>query len=578
MDNHKDPTDSSCRRHWSPAVLLICSAIACTILLTTTTYRAPTSAPWLEQTELKGRFLQMTDLHPDEHYLEGAAVWTSCHTIVGEDGDDHNNDDVNGQKRFQRYNGRVRRYPLGYPNDRTLSSNILRPELLHSRASSSSVVPVNTTMGGRYGAPNTICDSPLGLIDATFNWIDKNVVDLVDFVVWTGDNARHDSDNTHPRTQKEINALNKIIANKVLNTFPPGPLGRRIPIIPSIGNNDIYPHNILQPGPNAILQHFATIWTEFIPESMAKTFARGGYYSVEAVADKITVVSLNTLYFYIPNVAVDGCREEEQPGTEQMDWLEAELDRLRKRKMVAYLTGHVPPDKKSYSPTCYSRYTKIALAYQDVIVGHLFGHANIDHFFLLSRGGNKEGEEESPPEDGLVGDAPIDNNATLSAQGLSTYLEDLWMQYDTVPRRAQLKDYAIVMVSPSVVPTYNPTLRVFSYQLDNSDGDTQDSEDEDEDAEKQYHHHRRPSPVPSTTFGFPQEFTQYWCNLTHANKHPRTPPTYEIEYRTREDYGLENLGVSEWLGLARRIAREEDLKRVYLDRMVVQSGANTTVA
>lgn len=387
---------------------------------------------------------------------------------------------------------------------------------------------------------------------------------------------RHDSDNTHPRTQKEINALNKVIANKVLNTFPPGPQGRRIPIIPSIGNNDVYPHNILQPGPNPILQYYATIWTEFIPESMAKTFARGGYYSVEAVADKITVISLNTLYFYIHNAAVDGCKEEEQPGTEQMDWLETELDRLRKRKMVAYLTGHVPPDKKSYSPTCYSRYTKIALAYQDVIVGHLFGHANIDHFFLLSHGGNKGGEEGSPPEGGLMRGAPVVNNDTVRAQGLSTYLVDLWMQYDTVPKRAQLKDYAIVMVSPSVVPTYNPTLRVFSYQLDNNDGDTQHDEDEDEDTQKQYNHHRRPSPVPSTTFGFPQEFTQYWCNLTHANKHPRTPPTYEIGYRTREDYGLENLGVSEWLGLARRIVKEEDLKRVYFDWMVVQSGANTT--
>ncbi|KAF9146822.1 Endopolyphosphatase [Mortierella sp. GBA39] len=576
MHIHKNPTVSSCRRQWSPAVFLICSAIACTTLLATTSHAAPPSAPSLERAELKGRFLQMTDLHPDEHYLEGAAVWTSCHTIVGEDSDVHDDDNESKQKRFTRYHGRVRRLPHGDHNDKTSSSNILRPGLLHPRSSSSSVVPVNTTIGGRYGAPNTICDSPLGLVDTTFDWIDKNVVDSVDFVVWTGDNARHDSDNTHPRTQDEINALNKIIANKVLKTFPPGPHGRPIPIIPSIGNNDVYPHNILQKGPNPILQYFATIWTEFIPESMAKTFARGGYYSVEAVADKITVVSLNTLYFYTHNAAVDGCKEEEEPGTEQMDWLETELDKLRTRKMVAYLTGHVPPEKKSYSPTCYSRYTKIALAYQDVIVGHIFGHANIDHFFLLSNGGNKGGEEGSPPERGLVGGAQVDKNVTFHAQGLSTYLEDLWIQYDTVPERAQLKDYAIVLVSPSVVPTYNPTLRVFSYQLDNSDGDTQD--DGDDDAEEQYHHHRRPSPAPSTTFGFPLEFTQYWCNLTHANKHPNTPPTYEIEYRTREDYGLENLGVSEWLGLARRIVREEDLKTVYLDRMVVQSGANTTIA
>ncbi|KAG0290924.1 Endopolyphosphatase [Linnemannia gamsii] len=373
--------------------------------------------------------------------------------------------------------------------------------------------------------------------------------------------------------------MNKIVATRVLNTFPPGPQGRRIPIIPSIGNNDIYPHNILQPGPNPIIQNFAKIWTEFIPESMAKTFARGGYYSVEAVADKITVVSLNTLYFYNPNVAVDGCKAEEQPGTEQMDWLEIELEKIRERKMVAYLTGHVPPDKKSYSPTCYARYTKIALAFQDVIVGHLFGHANHDHLFLLSRGEEEGGEEEGdsperPVKDNsvLVEERPSVMSDEVRAMSLAAFVEDLWMQYDNVPKRAQIKDYAVVLVSPSVVPFYNPTLRVFSYQLDNNSNNvTQD--DSDDDIDHRLLHRRRPNPVPTTTFGFPQEFTQYWCNLTHANLHPSRTPTYEIEYRTREDYRLKNLGVSEMLALARRIAREEDLKKVYLDRMVVQTGA-----
>jgi endopolyphosphatase len=326
----------------------------------------------------------------------------------------------------------------------------------------------------------------------------------------------------------------------------------------------------------------AKIWTEFIPEAMTKTFARGGYFSVEAVADKITVFSLNTLYFFASNVAVDGCKAEEQPGTEQMDWLEVELKILRERKMVAYLTGHVPPDKKSYSPTCYARYTKIALAFQDVIVGHLYGHANVDHFFLLSRGAGKESGED----EGVSLEIPAMDNSTLveekpdvktnesRAMSLAAYLVDLWTQYDSVHSRAQLKDYAIVMVSPSVIPTYNPSLRVFSYQLDNhNDDDTQD--DYEDDYNSRRHHRRGPGPVSTTTFGFPQEYTQYWCNLTHANKHPSQTLTYEIEYRTREDYGLENLGVSEMLGLARRIRRDEDLKKVYLDRMVVQTGSIT---
>ncbi|KAF9924284.1 Endopolyphosphatase [Linnemannia zychae] len=603
----------SCKRHWNPrpgpTVLLICSAIACLLISAThgtpvpkaTTFLSP-SLPQPQQPRLKGRFLQMTDLHPDEHYLKDAAVSTSCHTIL----DDEEDDDA-GQ---QTYLGQLR---LNEKKDRAwdaFRSDHMRETTIPTPPSA----PINTTIAGWYGAPNTICDSPLTLIDATFDWISKNIVDSVDFVLWTGDNARHDSDNTYPRTQEQINAMNKIVATKFLIAFPSGPSGRRIPVIPSIGNNDIYPHNILQPGPNPIIQYFATIWSEFIPESMAKTFARGGYYAVEAVEDKITVFSLNTLYFYIHNVAVDGCKSEEEPGTEQMDWLEAELDKVRQRRMVAYLTGHIPPEKKSYSPTCHSRYTQIALAYQDVIVGHMFGHANIDHFFLLSHKDKKDGDDESLMD--IVKKEVRDKKqnteyGSSNVLGLASYLEDLWKQYEDIPQRAQLKDYAVAMVSPSVIPTYNPTLRVFSYQLDsNIDGannptsiddihyynknneqnheieeyfgDYLDSRETasqwtDFSTSRRRHRYRRPQPAPTNTFGFPQGFTQYWCNLTAANQNTSSLPMYEIEYQTREDYGLENLGVSEWLALARRIVREKDLKKVYLDRLVVQSGADTTL-
>lgn len=196
----------SCRRRLSPTILLICSAIACatllTTMLTTSTHAAPFSPfspsfPRQEQNELKGRFFHMTDLHPDGHYLEGAAVSTACHTIdVGEGG----SNDVRGQKKRDD-GGQL--YFAHRLIERT-TSTVLRPDVLHgtshssassasslsSSSSSSSAAFVNTTIGGRYGAPNTICDSPMGLIDATFEWIDRNIVDSVDFVVWTGDNAR----------------------------------------------------------------------------------------------------------------------------------------------------------------------------------------------------------------------------------------------------------------------------------------------------------------------------------------------------------------------------------------------------
>ena len=47
-------------------------------------------------------------------------------------------------------------------------------------------------ISGPWGAPATVCDSPLGLIDATFDWLEKNWKNKIDFVIWTGDNARYD--------------------------------------------------------------------------------------------------------------------------------------------------------------------------------------------------------------------------------------------------------------------------------------------------------------------------------------------------------------------------------------------------
>ncbi len=84
------------------------------------------------------------------------------------------------------------------------------------------------------------CDTPLSLINATLDWVAANLHDEVDFVVWTGDSARHDIDLAYPRSMPEIFALNRQLSTRIRDIF-----GKHVPIIPSFGNNDIYPHNIM---------------------------------------------------------------------------------------------------------------------------------------------------------------------------------------------------------------------------------------------------------------------------------------------------------------------------------------------
>ncbi|KAG0032691.1 Endopolyphosphatase [Podila clonocystis] len=500
-----------------------------------------------------GRFLHLTDIHPDEFYLQGSTVASSCHSL---------------------------------------------PNITSSPVD----VPQSKSEGGYYGTPDSICDSPFSLVNATFAWIDKHLAPEVDFVVWTGDNARHDSDNTHPRTQDEINALNQRIAAKFLDSFGSDstPSGRRVPVVPSIGNNDVYPHNIMPAGPNPMLQTFANLWSEFIPAHQINTFRRGGYYSSEVVPGKIAVIALNTLYFYIHNAAVNGCvRGEDEPGTEEMDWLEAELGRLRDRGLLVYLTGHVPPEVKSYTLSCHKRYIRISLAYQDIIVGHIYGHANIDHFFLLSdrktrttslgvegRRGAKQhhfkvaiesimdynDEEDEDKKQGEINyETMLDDGQhhVATTVGLTTYLEALWDQYSSIRKKSDPSRYVIVQVSPSMIPTYNPSLRVFSYQL----GNVTYPEAFLKKKPRKKPHHYPPAAAP-TQFGYPLAYTQYWCNLARANKEKGKDKgkaiEYEIEYRS-EDYGLAHLGTAEWLTLAQRIEADQKLKSLYLERMVVQT-------
>ncbi|KAF9174012.1 Endopolyphosphatase [Mortierella sp. AD011] len=586
------------QRH--PRILLLGAALVCCLAAATVTSAASQGS----SSGLVGRFLHITDIHPDEHYLDGATVSTSCHTILNKTEDAPTNNLRKGRFSF----------PLKQEQDKSESidkaltvqdMSIIRPGLMDIGIDENAV-------GGYYGLPNTICDSPLALADATLSWIDQNLVGSIDFVVWTGDNARHDSDNTHPRTQEQINQMNDAMAKKFLEAFPRGPDGKRIPVVPCIGNNDIYPHNIMYPGPGPVLQHYSQIWSEFIPEDQINTFRRGGYYMSEVVPGKLSVFALNTLYFYIHNVAVDGCHDKDEPGTEQMDWLEEELKQLRKRKMAAYLVGHVPPETKSYTKSCHSRYAKIALEFQDVIVGHLYGHANIDHFFFVPQNMKKKnnllGEWEEEEEDQAFSVMDEDDHDPFHLLGLSSYLQTLWKQYNSIPKNANPSDYAVIQVSPSVVPTYQPTMRVFTYELANGATSSVDTEDHlpgckddmmncmvdmieqeleeyittmlDSDAElapelqSMYKNgHKKPRtypPAPVSTFGYPLSYTQYWTNLTLANE-SLMPPQFEIEYQTREDYGLQHLGVSEYLALARRIAKNKLLRKEYLKRMVVQS-------
>ena len=307
--------------------------------------------------------------------------------------------------------------------------------------------------------------------------------------------------------------LNKLLVGKFAEVF-----GKKhvdddsindftIPVVPSFGNNDILPHNIFTPGPNRWTRIYTKIWRQLIPEEQHHVFERGGYFFVEAIPNQLAIFSLNTMYFFNSNTAVDGCAQKSEPGYEQMDWLRIQLQLMRLKGMKALIIGHVPPARTenkmrmSWDETCWHKYTYWMEQYRDVVVGGLYGHMNIDHFMLQD---SKKVKDKVM--NGLMANLQSpEPGDEFSAESSAEYLSDLRAGWRKLPdsegidfranvahddsalhgskkrkkRPKKSKEqkfydkvggewgerYSLTLVSGSVVPNYFPSMRVFEYNV-----------------------------------------------------------------------------------------------------------------
>lgn len=436
---------------------------------------------------------------------------------------------------------------------------------------------------GYFGQEGSDCDAPISLVDETFRWIEENLKDKIDFVIWTGDSARHDNDERIPRTDDEIVELNKYMAQKWTSLFgtrksPTNPKNTpqlSVPVVPNLGNNDITPHNIFRAGPNEWTRVFADVWRHFIPEDQRHSFVEGGWFTTEVIPGRLAVISLNTMYFYESNSAVDGCKAKSEPGYEHMEWLRVQLQLLRDRGMKAILMGHVAParsqEKTNWDETCWQKYTLWMERYRDVVVGGLYGHMNIDHFILQdSHDVDLDADAEAERSSGGDVTAMSKNDYLVSLRNQWTELpcppSGLFEGFDGIEelqevnpakkskkekkRRKYLKKiggewaerYSVSLVSPSLVPNFYPTLRVVEYNTSGVSTITQETPsgfDEREahpfsppETEKKKKHKNKkpdfkipdpPSPTAPPGPAYSNQaftftgYTQYFANLTRIN-------------------------------------------------------------
>ncbi|MCO5566196.1 hypothetical protein L7F22_019872 [Adiantum nelumboides] len=468
-----------------------------------------------------GRFLHITDMHPDKYYTPGAKINDACHKVDGKQ--------VEAEKKKKK-------------KKKGKKGKDEKPDV-----------------AGHWGSPVSVCDAPKQLISATLDWLAKNWGDSTgengegasafDFIVWTGDTARHDLDFTHPRNAEEIFEYNRWALGLFENKFP------NTPIVPNIGNNDIIPHNIMFPGPNSMTRAFRDIWSAHIPEEQHEHFLKGGYFVKDVLPNDLAVLSMNTLYWYDANAATRGCKKKHEPGSIQLDWLEHQLSDLRNRTMQAHLIGHVPPTAGNYFSDCYDRYTDIVLRYQDTIIGQHFGHMNIDAMFL-----QEDFTIASEPSKALKLARDRDDQGTIHVASLAS---DLRKDFDLVPteQKTNLDAYLPFFASSAVVPTYLPTVRVWTYN-NSRPLDWDESRQRKSSIPRQYflqeqHEEMQDEIVREEDFDFEQERVKPIEPLGRSHRRPRhhkkhkkghnLPRHASSDSPSRKNSYLTMLGYSHWV-------------------------------
>src|SRR3954469_11201731 len=94
--------------------------------------------------------------------------------------------------------------------------------------------------------------------------------------------------------------------------------------MPTIGNNDMFMHDVEAGGPSSFLSNLSSLWDPF-NLNLDDAFNSGGYFVQDVIPGKLQVISANTMYFSKKNTAVPDCNVAGSPGATELTWLKAQL-------------------------------------------------------------------------------------------------------------------------------------------------------------------------------------------------------------------------------------------------------------
>lgn len=172
-----------------------------------------------------------------------------------------------------------------------------------------------------------------------------------------------------------------------------------VPIYPAFGNNDSVIGDYAPQG-QSLLAAMGEQWKVVAAHPSAKAdFLAGGYYAVpHPTVPSFEFVVLNTSY-WSEGFKSDAASARSDPGSLELDWLTAQLDRLRRGHERAAIAMHIPPGIDAYasaksgncaSPTTFWRqpyldsFLAILAAHKDTVRDGYAGHTHLDDFRVLA--------------------------------------------------------------------------------------------------------------------------------------------------------------------------------------------------
>jgi 3',5'-cyclic AMP phosphodiesterase CpdA len=272
--------------------------------------------------------------------------------------------------------------PLGFPelyNASTFCREKLEELPEHYKHTSDGTDALMTSGEfGRYG-----CDTPASLLNSTFAAM-RNVNPSPDFIIFTGDAPAHGLS-----SEQQLTAIQHVAS--IVSAFFPNTL-----LIPSIGNNDVYPdYSCACSDPR--MELIFTSYLKWIPANQSATFLKMGAFAISPVPG-LRVVSINTILYSVRNSNSSGM------GTDpcgQFAWLKSVLDDAQAAKEKVYIVGHILPGLDPdyltplWVPQYSSQFVDLVLQYGDTIYASLYGHIHRDEFRILSPSDKKRSEPQN---------------------------------------------------------------------------------------------------------------------------------------------------------------------------------------